>query len=80
MQSTTHSGLKSTNVARKFDQLMKMDKVTAALEFLLTDAKGILPFNSIILCGQDGNGDAVQKSVRDILAKKHPPGWAACGL
>ena len=55
---------------------MKMGKVTAALKLLLTDAKGILPFNSIIPCGQDGNGDVVQKSVRDILAKKHPPGRA----
>ena len=33
LQSTIDSGLKSTGVARKFDQLMKLGKVTAALNF-----------------------------------------------
>ena len=64
------------SVARKFDQLMKLGKVTAALKLLLTDAKGILPLNSKIPCGQDGKVDAVCKSVRDILAEKNPPGQA----
>ena len=77
LQSTIHSGPKSASVARKFDQLMKLGKVTAALKLLSTDVKGVLPLNSKILCGQDGDVDAVQKSVRDILAEKHPPGWAA---
>ena len=51
MQSTTHSRPKSTNVARKFDQLMKMGRVTAALKHLLTDAKGILPLNNTLWTG-----------------------------
>ena len=37
----------------------------------------ILPLYSKIPCGQDGYGDAAWKSVRDILAEKHPPGQAA---
>ena len=77
LQSTIHSGPKSTSVARKFDQRIKLGKVTAAPKFLSTDAKGILPLNSKIPCGQDGEVDAVWKLVRDILAEKHPPGWAA---
>ena len=36
-----------------------------------------MTLNSKIPCGQDGEVDAVRKSVRDILAEKHPPGWAA---
>ena len=77
LQSTIHSGPKSTGVARKFDQLMKLGKVTAALKLLSTDSKGVLPLYSKILCGQDGAVDAVRKSVRDILAEKHPSGRAA---
>ena len=69
LQSTIHSGLKFTSAARKFKQLMKLGKVTAALKLLSTDAKGILPLNSKILCSQDGEVDAVWKLVRDILAK-----------
>ena len=34
----------------------------------------ILPLYSKIPCGQDGYGGAAWKSVRDILAEKHPPG------
>ena len=45
LQSTIHSGPKSNNVARKFDQLMTTGKVTAALKLLSTDARGILPLN-----------------------------------
>ena len=56
---------------------MKLGKVTAALKLFSTDAKGIMSLNSKIPCGQDGDGDAVRKSVRDILAEKHPPGQAA---
>ena len=41
-----HSGLKFNNVARKFDQLMTLGKVTATRKLLSTDAKGILPLNS----------------------------------
>ena len=37
----------------------------------------ILPLYSKIPCGQDGYGDTAWKSVRDILAEKHPPGQAA---
>ena len=48
LQSTIHSGPKSTSVARKCDQLMKLGKVTVALKLLSTDAKGILPLNSKI--------------------------------
>ena len=77
LRSTFNSGLKSTNVARKFDQLMTLGKITAALKLFSTDAKGILPLNSKIPCGQDGDCDAAWKSVRDILAEKHPPGQAA---
>ena len=36
-----------------------------------------MPLNSKIRCGQDGDGDAAWKSVRDILAEKHPPGQPA---
>ena len=54
-----------------------MGKVTAALILLSTDAKGNFPPNLKVPCGQDGDGDAVQKSVRDILADKHPPDQAA---
>ena len=76
-QSTIHSSLKSTGVARKFDQLMKLGNVTAALKLLSTDAKGVLPLDSKIPCGQDSDVDVIRKSVRDILAEKHPPGQAA---
>ena len=55
---------------------MTLGKVTAAFKLLSVDAKGILPLNSIIPCRQDGDGDAAWKSVRDILAEKHPLGWA----
>ena len=68
LQSTIKSGPKSNNVVRKFDQLMSLGKVTAAL--LSTDAKGILQLNS---CGQNGNVDTAWKSVRDILTEKHRP-------
>ena len=74
LQSTIHSGPKSNNVYRKFDQLMTLGKVSAPLTLLSTDAKGILPLNSKVPCEQDGDGNAVRKSVRDILAEKHPPG------
>ena len=47
LQSIIHSGPNSISVARKFDQLMKLGKVTAALKLLSTDAKGILPLNSM---------------------------------
>ena len=67
--STIHSGPKSTSVARKFDQLMKLCKVTAALQLLSTDAKGILPLNSKIPCGQDGEVDTVRKSVRETSSR-----------
>ena len=77
LQSTIHSGPQSNNVARKFDQLMTMSKVTTAFKLLSADTKGILPLNSKIPCRQDGDGDAAWKSVRDILAEKHPPGRAA---
>ena len=53
-----YSGPRSNNVARKFDQLMTLGKVTATLKLLSTDAKVILPHNSKIPCGQDGDGDA----------------------
>ena len=53
-----------------------LSKVTAALKLLSTDAKGVLPLNSKIPCGQNGV-DAVRKSVREILVEKHPPGRAA---
>ena len=66
----------SNNVALKFDQLMSLGKVTAALKFLSTDAKGVLSLNFKIPCGHGGNGDTAWKSVRDILAEKHPPACA----
>ena len=50
-----------------------MGKVTAALKLLSTNAKSILPLNFRIPCGQDGSGDTAWKSVRDLLAEKHPP-------
>ena len=53
LQSTIHSGPKSNNVARKFDQLMTTGKVTVALKLLSTDARGILPLNLKIPCGQE---------------------------
>ena len=68
LQSTIHSRPKSTSVARKFEQLMKLGKVTVALKLLSTDAKGVLPLNLKTPCGQD-DVDAVWKSVRDILAE-----------
>ena len=78
-QSTIHSGPKSNNITRKFDQLICY-WVTLLLplnfEFLSTDAKGIMPLNSKIPCGQDGDSDTVWKSVRDVLVEKHPPGQA----
>ena len=77
LQSTIYSGPQSNNVARKFDQLVTLGNATAAFKLLSADAKGILPLNSKIPCGQDGDGDAAWKSVRDILAEKHPPGRAA---
>ena len=44
----------------------------AGLKLLSIGAKGILLLNSKIPCGQDGDGDAACKSVRDILNEKHP--------
>ena len=70
-------GLKSPSVVKKIDQLMSLGRVAAALKFLSEDAKGILPLHSKIPCGPDGNGDTVWKSVKDILAEKHPPACAA---
>ena len=40
LQSTIHSRPKSNNVARKFDQLITLSKVTATLKLLSTDIKG----------------------------------------
>ena len=40
-------------------------------------AKGIMPLNSKIPCGQDGDSDTVWKSVSNVLVEKHPPGQAA---
>ena len=77
LQSTIHSGPKSNNVTRKFDQLMTIGKVTAVIKLLSTDGSGILPLNSKIPCGQDGDGDTAWKSVRDTLTEKHPSGKAA---
>ena len=48
LHSTTQKGPKSNNVARNFDQLMSSGRVTAALKFLSTDARGILPLHSKI--------------------------------
>ena len=76
LQSTIHSGLRSNNVARRFDQLMTLSKVTAALKHLSTDAKGTLPLSPKTPCEQDGDGDAAWKSVRDILTEKRSPGQA----
>ena len=78
LRSTIKSVSKSNNVARKFGQLISLSKITAALKLISTDAKGILPLNSKIPCGQNGNGDTVWKSViRNILAEKHPAACAA---
>ena len=67
----------SSNVTRKFDQLMSLGKVTAPLKLLSTYAKDILLLNYKIPCGQNCNGDTAWKSVRDILAENHPPACAA---
>ena len=79
-QSTIYSWPKSNNITRKFDQLICY-WVTLLLplnfEFLSTDAKGIMPLNSKIPCGQDGDSDTVWKSVRGVLVEKHPSGQAA---
>ena len=64
LQSTIHSGWKSNNVTRKFDQLITLSKVIAAPKLLSTDVKGIFPIILRIPCGQGGDGDAVRKSVR----------------
>ena len=76
LQSTIHSEPKLNNVARKFDQLITLSKVTTALKLFSTVVKGILPLILKISCVQDGDGDAVRKSVRNILAEKHPPAQA----
>ena len=56
---------KVLNVSRNFDQLMSLGKITATLKFLSTDAKGILPLDYIIPCGQAHK----RKSVWDILLR-----------
>ena len=43
LHSAIQSGLKAINVARNFDQLMSLGKVTAALKLLSADVKSILP-------------------------------------
>ena len=65
------------NLARIFNKLMSLGKVSAALKLLSEDAKGVLPLNSKVPCGQDGDGSTLWKSVKDILAEKHPPGHTA---
>ena len=52
---------------------MPLGTVIAALKFLSTDAKGILPLNSKIPCGQYGDDAAAWKSgcVPDVAVE--PP-------
>ena len=44
------------NIARTFDQLMSLGKVSAALKLLSEDAKGVLPLDSKVPSGLDGDG------------------------
>ena len=55
---------------------MSLGKLIAALKFLSTNAKDVLPLNSKITCGQlqDVDNDTAWKSIKDILAEKHLPG------
>ena len=51
-----------------------MGKVSAALKFIAEDSRGgVLSLDSQVPC----NGGTTSKSVRDILAEKHPPGRMA---
>ena len=77
-QSAIQSGTKPRNNARVFDRLMSLGKVSTALKILSEDTKGgVLSLDSQIPSGLDDNGDPLFKSVRDILAQKHPRGQVA---
>ena len=57
---------------------MSSGKVSAALKLLSEDTKGgVLSLDSQISCGVDSSGGTLSKSVRDVLAEKHPPGRVA---
>ena len=73
LQSTIHE-LGYRNVARRFDHLMSMDKVSAALS---ADAGGgTLSLDSQIPCGLDSVSCPSTQPVKDILIDKHPlQGW-----
>ena len=65
--------LETMLVAQVFDHLMSLGKVSAALKLLSENTKGgVLSLDSQIPCGLDNNGGTLLKSVRDILAQKHP--------
>ena len=73
LQSAIHKTGHS-NVARDFDRLMSMGKISAAVELLSADARGgVLSLDSQIPCGLDEAGYPLTQSVKDILIDKHPP-------
>ena len=75
LQSAIQPGTRPRNNVRVFDRLMSLGKVSAALKILSEDTKGgVLSLYSQIPSGLDDNGDPLFKSVRDILAQKHPQG------
>ena len=75
LQNTIRSESRPRNVARIFDRLMSVGKVSAALKLLSEDVKGgVLSLDSRIPCG---HGDTLSRSVKDILVEKHPPGQVA---
>ena len=64
---------KSRNVARHFDHLMSMGKVSAAVKLLLQSTKGdVLSLDSQVPCDVSSCGISIFKSVQDILSDKHP--------
>ena len=61
-------------MARDFDRLMSMGKISAAVKLLSADARGgVLSLDSQIPCGLDEAGCPLTQSVKDILIDKHPP-------
>ena len=60
-------------MARVFDRLMSMGKVSAAVNLLSENSRGgVLSLESQIPCGLDEAGCPLTQSVKDILIDKHP--------
>ena len=73
LQSAIHKTGHS-NVARDFDRLMSMGKISAAVKLFSADARGgVLSLDSQIPCSLDEAGCPLTQSVNDILTDKHPP-------